>query len=273
MVRLRTTGRRLTLHLRTRLSFHVFHVRASRVHAFVIFLLAWKAPVTFTEGTYENKQFGLLFKYDTTGKTASEFKLKQLAEGLTVTAKAGHGKHGVDGELLNEYVCPRTGVNTTLLVNSAERFAWTAAVKPTDSFVIGAEVTGSTNLNNLKLTVSDQFSLGKTIIGARVTQDFNSGSTHLDALFGFAEGNTELVAQASHNFAKTGLPTAVFLAKHSVDKNLWVKAAVSDAMDVKVSSAYTMSDNVTTTLGFAIHNTAKAEADKYKVGMKVSFAL
>lgn len=239
----------------------------------IVHLVAWKAPVTFTEGTYETKQYGLLFKYDTTGKTGTEFKLKQLADGLTVTAKVGHGKHGVDGELHNEYLFSNNNIHTTLMVNSAERFAWTAAMKPTDSFVIGAEVTGSTNLNNLKLTVSDQFTFGKSVVGARVTQDFNSGSTHLDALFGYTEGNTELVAQTSHNFAKTGLPTATFLAKHNVDKNLWVKAAVTDALDVKVSSSYKLNSTVTTTLGFAITNSAKAEADKYKVGLKATFAL
>jgi hypothetical protein len=233
----------------------------------------WKSPITFTEGTYETKQFSLLFKYDTTGKTGAELKMKQLAEGLTVTAKAGHGKHGVDGELLNEYVRPGTKLHTSLMVNSSERFAWSAAMKPTDNFVVGAEVTGSTNMNNLKLTVSDQFTFGKTVVGAKVTQDFNSGSTHLDAIFGFTEGNTELVAAATHKFTKSGLPTATFLAKHNIDKNLWVKAAVTDAMDVKVSSAYKVNDTVTTTVGFAISNSAKTEADKYKVGLRTTFAL
>ncbi len=240
---------------------------------FCYIYVAWKSPATFSEVTYETKPFNFTFKYDTNGKTAAELKLKQIADGLTVTAKAGHGKHGLDGEVVNEYLVPDTNVHSSLTVTSGNRFAFSTVFKPTGTFVLGAELTGSTALNNLKLAVADQVTFGKTVVGAKVTQDFNSGATHLDATVGLTEGNTDLVAHVSHNFAKSGLPNASFLVKHNVDKNLWVKAAVNDALEVKVSSAYKVSDKLTTTLGFAVNNNAKTDADRYKVGLKAVFAL
>jgi hypothetical protein len=229
--------------------------------------------VTFSEVTYESKPYNLTLKYDTNGKTSSELKLKQISEGLTVTAKAGHGKNGLDGEIVNEYLVPNTNVHSSLSVNSSQKFAFSTVFKPNSTFVIGAELTGTTNLNNLKLAVADQVTFGKTIVGGKVTQDFNTGSTHLDATVGFTEGSTELLTHVSHNFAKTGLPNASFLVKHNVDKDLWVKAAVNDALEVKVSSAYKVNDKLTTTLGFAVNNNAKTDADRYKVGLKAVFSL
>ena len=236
-------------------------------------IIGWKAPVTFTEGTYETKPFSLTFKYDTAGKTSAEMKLKQIAEGLTITVKAGQGKHGLDTELVNEYFAADSNLHSSLSINGAQRFAFSTVMKPTSTFILGAELTGSTSFNNLKLAVSDQVVFGKTVVGAKVTQDFNTSATHLDALVGFTEGNTELVASVNHNFAKSGLPTAAFLAKHALDKNLWVKALINDNLEVKVSSGYKVNDRVTTTLGFAVNNNAKSEAERYKVGLKAAFTL
>jgi hypothetical protein len=257
---------------RIRLSSHAYQVCNHNLD-FTYVYIAWKSPATFSEVTYETKPFNMTFKYDTNGKTGAELKLKQIADGLTVTAKAGHGKHGLDGEVVNEYLVPDTNVHSSLTVTSGNRFAFSTVFKPTGTFVLGAELTGSTALNNLKLAVADQVTFGKTVVGAKVTQDFNSGATHLDATVGLTEGNTDLVAHVAHNFAKSGLPSASFLVKHNVDKNLWVKAAVNDALEVKVSSAYKVNDKLTTTLGFAVNNNAKTDADRYKVGVKAVFAL
>ena len=238
-----------------------------------IYVVAWKSPVTFTEGTYETKPFSLTFKYDTNGKSGLDLKMKQLASGLTVTAKAVQSKHGMDGELVNEYLVPESNVHSSLSVTSAQKFAFSTTFKPSSTFVLGAEVTGTTNMNNLKLAISDQLVFGKSVIGARLTQDFNTGATQVEGVVGFTEGTTDLLVSAHHNFAKSGLPNATFLVKHNVDKHLWVKAAVNDALEVKVASGYKLCDNVTTTLGFAINNNAKTEADKYKVGVKAAFNL
>lgn len=240
---------------------------------FIRIYVDWKAPVTFTEGVYETKPFSLTFKYDTTGKTGVDLKMKELASGLTVTAKAAQSRHGMDGELVNEYLVPDSNVHSSLSINGSQKFAFSTAFKPTASFILGAEITGTTNMNNLKLAASNQLVMGKSTVGARLTQDFNTGATHVESVIGLTEGNTDLLVSAHHNFAKTGLPSATFLVKHNVDKNLWVKAAVNDALEVKVASGYKMCNNVTTTLGFAINNNAKTDADKYKVGLKAIFAL
>ena len=70
----------------------------------------------------------MTFKYDTNGKTGAELKLKQIADGLTVTAKAGHGKHGLDGEVVNEYLVPDTNVHSSLTVTSGNRFAFSTVL-------------------------------------------------------------------------------------------------------------------------------------------------
>lgn len=229
--------------------------------------------MTFTEGAYETKPFAITFKYDTSGKTGVDLKMKQLASGLTVTAKAVQTKHGMDGELVNEYLVPESNVHSQLSVNASQKFAFSTTFKPTGSFTLGAEVTGTTGMNNLKLAVSDQLVVGKAVIGARLTQDFNTGATHVEGVVGMTEGKTDLLISAHHNFAKAGMPAATFLVKHNVDDNLWVKAAVNDALEVKVASGYKCCTNVSTILGFAINNNAKTDADKYKVGMKATFTL
>jgi hypothetical protein len=198
--------------------------------------------------------------------------MKQLATGLTVTAKASHSKT-LDGEVVAEYLIPDTNVHSSVSVNSGNKFAISTAFKPTGTFTIGAEVTGNTSMNNLKLAVSDQVVMGKTVLGTRLTQDFNTGATQLEGVVGLTEGNTNLVVSAHHSFAKAGLPSATFLVKHKVDKNLWVKAAVNDALEMKVASGYRVNDQLTTTLGFAVNQNAAAPADMYRVGLKAVFSL
>ena len=228
--------------------------------------------MTFTEGSYETKPFNLTFKFDSNGKTGVDLKLKQLANGATVTAKVGHSK-SVDGEVVAEYLIPDTNVHSSLSLNSHQKFAFSTAFKPTGTFTMGAEVTGTTNMHNLKLAVSDQIMIGKTVVGTRLTQDFNTGASQLEGVVGFTEGSTDLLVSAHHSFAKGGLPSATFLVKHNIDKNLWVKAAVNDALEMKVASGYRVADNMTTTLGFAVNQNAKTPADMYRVGLKAVFSL
>ena len=229
--------------------------------------------MTFSEGSYETKPFSLTFKYDTNGKTGVDLKMKQLMSGLTVTAKVVQSKHGFDGEVVKEYLVPETNVHLSSSLNSAQKLSMAVAFKPTSTFVLGAELTGTTSMKNLKLAISDQLVLGKTVFGARLTQDFNTGATNIEGVVGLTEGSTELLVSAHHNFAKSGLPAATFLVKHNVDKNLWIKAAVNDSLEVKVASCYKLADNVSTSFGFAINNNAKSDADKYKMGVKAVFAL
>ena len=229
--------------------------------------------MTFTEGTYETKPFNLTFKYDTNGKSSTEIKMKKIASGLTVTGKAAQGKASVDTEVVAEYLLADTNVHSSLTVNSFSKFAVTTAFQPNSTFTIGAEVTGTANMNNLKVAVSDQVVMGKTTFGARLTREFNTGATQLEGVVGFTEGNTNLLVSAHHSFAKSGLPSATFLVKHNVDKNLWVKAAVNDALEMKVASGYKVSDSLTTTVGFSVNQAAKTPADMYRVGVKAVFAL
>ena len=233
----------------------------------------WKAPVTFTEGTYETKPFNLTFKYDSAGKTSAELKMKQLASGLTVTAKAAQGKAAIDGEVVAEYLLPDSNVHSSLTLNSHTKFAFSTAFKPNSTIVLGAEVSGTTNMTNLKATVSNQVTMGKTVVGTRLTNEINSGATQLEAVLGFTEGKTNLLVAANHKFTNGNLPSATFLVKHNVDKNLWVKAAVNDALEMKVASGYRVSDSLTTTVGFSVNQAAKTSADMYRVGVKAVFSL
>lgn len=237
------------------------------------FVPTWKIPVSFTEGAYDTKAFNLLVKYDTNGKTSCDLKLKQLSEGLTVTSKTANGKVNLDGEVVAEYLLPGTNVHSSLSFNSNNKFAFSTAFKPTKNFTVGAEVTGNTSFNNLKLAVSDQVMVGKTVFGARLTQDFTSGATQIEGVVGFTEGSTDMVMSANHSFASSGLPSATFLVKHNIDKNLWVKAAVNDALEVKIASGYKINDNLNTTFGLAVSQNAKNPADLYRVGLKAVFSL
>lgn len=234
---------------------------------------SWKAPVTFTEGSYETKPFNLTFKYDSAGKTSVDLKLKQVANGLTVTTKAAQGKAAIDGEVVAEYLVPETNIHSSLMLNSHTKFAVSTALKPNSSILLGAELSGTTNMTNLKATVSNQVSMGKTVVGTRLTNELNSGATQLEAVLGFTEGDTNLLISGSHKFANAGLPSATFLVKHNIDKNLWVKAAVNDALEMKVASGYRVNDSLTTTVGFSVNQAAKTPADMYRVGVKAVFSL
>ena len=191
---------------------------------------------------------------------------------MTVTAKTSHSK-SLDGEVVAEYLIPETSFHSSVSVNSANKLAISTAFKPSATFTLGAEVTGSTSFQNLKLAVSDQVVMGKTTFGTRLTQDFNTGATQLEGVLGLTEGNTDLLVSAHHSFAKGGLPSATFLVKHAVDKNLWVKAAVNDALEVKVASGYRVNEKLCATVGLAVNQNATAPADAYRVGVKAVFSL
>jgi hypothetical protein len=229
--------------------------------------------VTFSEGSYDTKAFNLTFKFDTNGKTSSELKMKQLASGLTVTAKAAQGKTTVDGEIVAEYLMPETNLHNSLTLNTHTKFALSSAFKPNSNVTLGAEISGTTNMTNMKAVVSNQVNMGKTVVGTRLTNDLTSGATSLEGVMGYSEGNTNLLVSAHHNFAVAGLPSATFLVKHTVDKNLWIKAAVNDALEMKVASGFRVNDNLTTTVGFSVNQAAKTPADTYRVGVKAVFSL
>jgi hypothetical protein len=199
--------------------------------------------------------------------------MKQLASGLTVTAKAAQGKTAIDGEVVAEYLVPDTNVHTSVMLNSHTKFAASAAFKPNSNVTLGAEVSGTTSMTNMKAVLSDQVTMGKTVVGGRLVRDLTSGATSIEGVVGFTEGNTHLLVSAHHNFATSGLPNATFLVKHNVDKNLWVKAAVNDALEMKVASGYRVNDNLTTTVGFSVNQAAKTPADMYRVGVKAVFSL
>ena len=238
--------------------------------------LEFKQPVIFSEGSYDVKPFTVTLKYDTLGKTGVDLKLKNLAPGLTVTNKLSAFKNIADFESVTEYLIPETNVHSSfsyIPVGSKAGFALSSVFKPTNKFTLGAELTGNANLNNLKLAVSDSVVFGQATIGARLVQDFSSAATSVNAYVGFSEGNTDALVSVNHSFAKPGLPKATFLVKHAVDKSLWMKAAVNDSLEMKIASGYKMSANCSTVLGFAVNPNAKSDADKYKVGLKATFAL
>ena len=199
--------------------------------------------------------------------------MKQIANGLTVTTKAAQGKTSVDGEVVAEYLMPETNVHSSLTLTSSTKFALSTAFKPNSSVTLGAEVSGTTGMTNLKAVVSNQVTLGKTVVGTRLTNDLASGATSIEGVLGFTEGNTHLLVSTHHNSAAGGLPNATFLVKHNLDKNLWVKAAVNDALEMKVASGYRVNDNLTTTVGFSVNQAAKTPADMYRVGVKAVFSL
>lgn len=237
------------------------------------FCPAWKIPVSFTEGAYDTKAFNLTVKYDTNGKSSCDLKLKKLSEGLTVTTKTANGKAHLDGEVVAEYLIPSLDVHSSLSLTSNNKFGFSTAFKPTRNLTVGAEVTGNTSLNNLKLAVSDQVVVGKTVFGTRLTQDFTSGATQLEGVIGFTEGSTNLLVSANHSFASSGLPSATFLVKHNIDKNMWVKAAVNDALEVKIASGYKINETLNTVFGLSVAQNAKNPAEMYRVGLKAVFSL
>jgi len=170
---------------------------------------------------------------------------------------------------------PKTTVHSALTVTpfGKPNFVLNTAFKPQSGLTVGAEVSGPTTFNQLKMSIGAGVTVGNIYFGSKVHQDTSTGNSGAVGYVAISEGSVDAVASIGHTFGKNSMPSATLVARHTASKNVWVKAAVTDNLNVRAAVFYRVSPLFSTTFGVGADPAAKTQADRLKMGLKLSFAL
>jgi len=110
------------------------------------------------------------------------------------------------------------------------------------------------------------------LFGAKVSQEIGSRQVGLMTYIHLTQGSIDTTVNVSHTLGDDkGMPKLTFIGKHQVDKDLSVKASITDSLEVKAAAYYKVSPVSLGSIGLTYKNGAK-EADNLKVGFKFAFS-
>jgi hypothetical protein len=204
------------------------------------------APVTTNEITYENSASAITLKFDSNGNWSKESKLKNLMEGLHLTAKAMSNWNVELGLEHNSSFHSQLTVLPTsnhVVLNSSYPVA--------KDITLGAELASSLQTNSHKIAFSALYAnflpaLTGSSFGLKVANDLSSNKTHLTSYLYMSQGKqTESVA--SINFTVNGaksLPQLTFATKQHLSNEFSVKASINDALVTKLAAHWKPTQSV-----------------------------
>jgi hypothetical protein len=239
------------------------------------------APVFTSELTYDQPNAAFIFKFDSAGATTKELNLKNLFSqtGLTLNNKFTFKNAACSGyEATVEYLTAQ-GVHAQVNLNPCKtELAANATYAINKAATVGAEVSGPSMLlakegkQNVKLGVSGVYALpssvnyGEARLGVKASHTLGETKSHVHAYLAVKQNKTESVFHLTQALRAGAAPSLVFVAKHELNKEASVKAAITDALAVKAAVNYRASALLSASIGLGFEQKTGAKA-----GLKIAF--